>query len=696
MSTDESPLPSVGDTRSKWENMNNLVNIGQVNSPGLAKTVRQPSASGHWHGAAVPQNAAAEDGRKPVGEKKQKPMIAPKPMRLSASFISTGGRSIGGSVTNGSTHSTTSPPSTLSVSSSGTRPAPPPPRSPLPPRSRSITPTSTRTSTRTPAPPPPPPPRRTTPVPTESAPCTPRSPSKLSPQAPQSELDAQPKLPPRPTMPEEAKHPGRVSSLPLATRPTLIQTASGPSVLPADEAVPPPPLPGRITVQPVSSSNPHLPLPPDFNKNGGFGLLQPPCLPPRPSRSLSPADRIRYAPLETMTTSLGTTLSSSSIPDPHEHHNNSSSGVSTPAISSTSELELSESDEEPVSAVPASIAGHPDSSQVNRRAPIFEGLLHEIPSKSEVKCVEVYGNIALIASAGFTKILDLQTGTPLWSMSHSDTKVTAAGFLPNNKIWLGTKEGQLWEVLLDQGQAGAVGAKRSNVHMTALVAIRSFPNCTWTLSEDGKICIWNSTDLTCVPKTYRVVTAFKASCIAANLLWVGKNRQVFVYKPSMALDTSFLLTPRPVAAPTSVKAMVGEFTCSASLSSFTDYVYFGHEDGTISIFSQTKLAAVENVAVSINKVTALCGVGRLLWIGLKTGNILVCDVTQRPWKAMKEWKAHDGPVLNITCHEEALAIHKNALPVASYSLDNTVRLWDGLLKHDWIGASILSLFILYN
>jgi WD40 repeat protein len=324
---------------------------------------------------------------------------------------------------------------------------------------------------------------------------------------------------------------------------------------------------------------------------------------------------------------------------------------------------------------------YPDSSQASRRPPIFEGVLHQISTKGEVKTVSTFGRYACVCSSAVT-IYDLQSGEQLWSLNGTDVKVTAIGYKSTDGrvLWLGSKDGQLWEISMD---TPGIVQKRVNVHLTPIVSIYGTKE-TWTLSEDGKICVWENS-LTDVPKTYRVTPNFKAFAVAGQTLWIGRGKQVFVYQPTFSGSSPFLLTPRPLSAPLpSSGKQLGEFTCATYLPGVPDLVFFGHEDGSVSIYSLSKMAAIESINVSIHKICSICGVGQLLWIGLKTGVILVCDVAQSPWIVRKEWKAHDGPVVSMQCSNEALLGSNRILPVASTCADSSVCLWDGLLKHDWM------------
>lgn len=333
---------------------------------------------------------------------------------------------------------------------------------------------------------------------------------------------------------------------------------------------------------------------------------------------------------------------------------------------------------------------YPDSSQANRRAPIYNGPQHEIPTRHRVEAIAIYGNI-LIVSSHSTKIIDIQTSEIIWSFTHSDTRFTAIGFKPMSDsnlqgtiAWLGTKDGQLWELDLTQQ---TITFKRSHMHMVAVTAIEIVNNHIWTISEDGKICVWEDS-INATPKAYRMAANFKAYCISGDQIWVGRNRQVHVYHPTIDGTGTFNITPRPIACfPLDVGKIGGDFTCAATVIRNLDNIYFGHEDGSITMFSRSKGIAIESVNISIHKITAMTGVGNNLWVCLKNGLIYVIDVSKKPWKIMKEWKGHEMGVRSIISNERSFFMRSQMghLPVVSFGQEPGVFLWDGLLKTDWIG-----------
>ena len=72
------------------------------------------------------------------------------------------------------------------------------------------------------------------------------------------------------------------------------------------------------------------------------------------------------------------------------------------------------------------------------------------------------------------------------------------------------------------------------------------------------------------------------------------------------------------------------------------------------------------------------------------GGICVYDVVSRPWVVTNAWNAHAGlPVMRIFVDPWAIE-QEERLSVVSIGRDEQIRLWDGLLGVDWIGACAVS------
>jgi hypothetical protein len=64
--------------------------------------------------------------------------------------------------------------------------------------------------------------------------------------------------------------------------------------------------------------------------------------------------------------------------------------------------------------------------------------------------------------------------------------------------------------------------------------------------------------------------------------------------------------------------------------------------------------------------------------------IYVYDTSCTPWKVLKDWKAHDKPIAGIVADRSSIW-KLDRLQVASLGTDTMLRIWDGMLKSDWLG-----------
>jgi hypothetical protein len=51
---------------------------------------------------------------------------------------------------------------------------------------------------------------------------------------------------------------------------------------------------------------------------------------------------------------------------------------------------------------------------------------------------------------------------------------------------------------------------------------------------------------------------------------------------------------------------------------------------------------------------------------------------------LKDWKAHDKPIAGIVADRSSIW-KLDRLQVASLGTDTMLRIWDGMLKSDWLG-----------
>ncbi|KAJ9659456.1 hypothetical protein H2201_007347 [Coniosporium apollinis] len=344
--------------------------------------------------------------------------------------------------------------------------------------------------------------------------------------------------------------------------------------------------------------------------------------------------------------------------------------------------------EQPVDRSARTLTDYPDSSQANRRPPVFRQRPREIPTKYETKLFAVCGEY--VCTTGYvTRVWNLLTGEMLLSLVHGDTtKVTAIAFRPakevddeGKRIWLGTNIGEIYEV--DVERKGIVYTK-SNAHpRREIIKIYRYASEMWSLDDEGKLHIWppdetGSPNLALTPDSFRVPKGHSCSIRAGTDLWIACAKEIRVFRRTPGAGTFSQLSQQPLSQPST-----GDITSCAIISHQLDRIYFGHTDGKVTIYDRKDLTCLGIVSVSLYKISSLVGVGDYLWAGYNTGMIYVYDTSCQPWKVLKDWHAHENPIASIVV--DRTSIWKlDRLQVASLGTDNMIRLWDGMLRDDWL------------
>ncbi|OCK97163.1 DNase I-like protein [Cenococcum geophilum 1.58] len=348
--------------------------------------------------------------------------------------------------------------------------------------------------------------------------------------------------------------------------------------------------------------------------------------------------------------------------------------------------------EPPYDKTAPTLTDYPDSSQANRRPPVFKDAIREIPTKYETKLFAICGEY--ICTTGYvTRVWSLLTGEVLMSLSHGDTvKVTAISFRPakdvedeGKQIWLGTNTGEIHEIDIP---SQSVVFTKSNAHARSVITrIYRCAAEMWSLDDEGRIHIWppdetGSPILAQTPNSFRVPKGHTFSIISGTQLWIATGKDIRIYQRSNDVNSFIQILQRPLSQPN-----VGEVTSGAILSSQPDRVYFGHNDGKVTIYAKKDFACLGVINVSLYKISSLVGVGDYLWAGYITGMIYVYDTASHPWKVKKDWHAHENPIAGIAV--DRTSIWKlDRLQVASLGTDNMLRLWDGMLRDDWLEAQM--------
>ncbi|KAL8973044.1 MAG: hypothetical protein Q9183_000212 [Haloplaca sp. 2 TL-2023] len=338
---------------------------------------------------------------------------------------------------------------------------------------------------------------------------------------------------------------------------------------------------------------------------------------------------------------------------------------------------------------------YPDGTSASRRPPYTQHGSQVIPMNYDADIFELCAGYACCAGH-LIRVWDLSTGKAIFSLalSEREVKATALAFKAGarasdegSSLWVGTNYGELYEV---EVQAHRVTSLRSNVHNgRQVIKILRYQNSMWTIDEDGTLCLWLPNDnglpsLESSPVTQKVSRGASFSVVADGLVWLAIGKEIHIIRPPTK-ETSSIGIERRIALPHGV----GEITSAAVVAGQLDKVYFGHNDGKITLCSTSELIWLATVNVSVYKINCLVGTGDRLWAGYNTGKICVYDTATQPWKVVKDWQAHEGPVVKLSVDQSSLWI-SGSMRVASVSLDNTIRSWDGLLEDDWLETELLA------
>lgn len=360
-------------------------------------------------------------------------------------------------------------------------------------------------------------------------------------------------------------------------------------------------------------------------------------------------------------------------------------------VSSTSTLTHHADDVEdpPVNYPGGNPQDFPDASQSNRRPPRFSRRPWEINTGYDTRLFAVCGD--LVCTAGYlTRVWSLRTGESCLTMSHGDNvKITALAFKPaadieneGRRLWLGTNIGEIHEVDIP---TQSIVYTKSNAHpRREIIHMYRQASEIWSLDDEGRLNVWSPgaagmPSLDIIPKSFRTLRGTSCSIVVGGHLWLATGKEIRVFKPGANSEDGFALLQKPL-----VSEGAGDVTSAAIIPNKPGLVYFGHADGKVSVYQHRDFQCVGLFSVSPYKISCLTGAGDYLWAGFTAGTIFVYDTSTSPWRVMKDWRAHDNPICSIVTDTQSIWKMDNRLQVVSLGLDNAIRVWDGMLREDWL------------
>lgn len=315
--------------------------------------------------------------------------------------------------------------------------------------------------------------------------------------------------------------------------------------------------------------------------------------------------------------------------------------------------------------------------------------IYEIPTKYDPRIFDVSGEY-VCTSGHLTRVWSLADGELLMSLAHTEgVKATAVAFKPaadpreeGTKLWVGTNLGEIMEI--DVATHGITVSKGSVHGRYEVIRIYRHFNELWSLDEGGTLLVWGP-DSDGVPnlssnlsQNYKVPKAHTFSMVVGDEFWHATGKEVRVFAPTVDGRNQFQVLVRPMVA-----EGAGDVTAGTLVKTHPGKAFLGHSDGKISIFSTSNYSCLSVVNLSTWKISALTGAGPYMWAGFNTGKVCVYDMGVTPWIHMKEWQAHDNPVVKMKA-DPASSYKMDTMHVLSLGADNKVKIWDGLLQEDWI------------
>lgn len=338
---------------------------------------------------------------------------------------------------------------------------------------------------------------------------------------------------------------------------------------------------------------------------------------------------------------------------------------------------------------PEIVAQYPDTTRINRRPPFPRQGALEISTKYDTRVFDVCGQY-VCTTGHLTRVWSLLDGEQLVSFAHGEgIKATAVAFKPTldiqdegMRLWIGTNVGEIIEA--DVSSQSIMNTK-SNAHSRyEIVKIYRHYNEMWTLDDGGTLHVWGP-DEEGVPnldvnphQTYRLPKGHTFSMIVGDELWHATGKEVRVFTPTSGGRNQLQVLMRPL-----ISEGAGEVTSGTTLKSQPGKVFFGHNDGKVSIYSQKDFTCLSVLNVSSYKINTLAGVGSYIWAGFNTGRICVYDITTSPWVIKKDWQAHNNPIIKIIA-DPAGFYKLGRSQVVTLGADNMVKPWDGLLQDDFL------------
>lgn len=375
-----------------------------------------------------------------------------------------------------------------------------------------------------------------------------------------------------------------------------------------------------------------------------------------------------------------------------------------------------------------------DKSQVNRAPPSFQPH-RTVPFRTPVSAAALYRDKLVVATQDKMRVLVVRPGADFspdasdpsyervvaqsaehyallgspnqMSSTSRELRVSAMAFCPpasgdqrtepGRYVWYGTPSGHLGEL---DTYTGHITNVRTNVHKASICLVARIGRAVVCVDESGKISTWLARTqplslANTTPETVRIeLPKLSHVSVAGGLLWVcstamapragTKTSQrvlnVRCYSP-VSDERPFNVMARPEHYP--MLDGLGPVSCSAALPSLPQVVFFGHESGHITVWN-TQGHCIDQLALCSEPIHALAGVLNRVWVGTRSGRIVVLAPNTTINHMAKAWQAHRETVTDLLFDTYGLQQGQTELAVCSVGADHFVTFWDATLSVDWM------------
>ncbi|POY70256.1 hypothetical protein BMF94_6841 [Rhodotorula taiwanensis] len=303
--------------------------------------------------------------------------------------------------------------------------------------------------------------------------------------------------------------------------------------------------------------------------------------------------------------------------------------------------------------------------------------------------VDVSGDLVASATDNFVEVRSISTGRAVReSVLATETVISVCFAHDGRSLWIGTVEGSLQQYDVSPLRENAakwvklpVLGYRPDAHEAPVILIQRLRDGEMlTMDESGRLVIWQADANKGLPASLhshsRTLSIPPRPCWSAILygqLCAGWSPQSEGGSPATGSVRTFdiagkVAVEHPAGATEWPLDKLGAISAGCAVPLHPGWVFLGHSSGHVSVWSTEKKAMLDVKRISGNKITAMVGPSRHLWVGDASGLVEVIDVfSPRNWRVLKRFEAHPGAITKMGVDAQTLWLFKEApLKVPTY------------------------------